>query len=61
MLCQRRGEPPSLHPCAYYSKKLSPAELNYDIRNRVSGDQVGFEGMVAFVGGSKKKKKKTLW
>lgn len=31
---QWQGEPPPLHPCAYYSKKLSPAEQNYDIGNR---------------------------
>lgn len=33
-LSQRRGEPPVLYPCAYFSKKLSPAEQNYDISNR---------------------------
>ncbi len=27
-------EPPVLHPCAYFSKKLSPAEQNYDIGDR---------------------------
>ncbi len=25
--------PPVLHPCAYFSKKMSPAEQNYDIGN----------------------------
>ncbi|KAK3556936.1 hypothetical protein QTP70_022432 [Hemibagrus guttatus] len=34
VLSQRRGETPVLHPCAYFSKKLSPAEQNYDIGNR---------------------------
>ncbi|KAK3546809.1 hypothetical protein QTP86_002918 [Hemibagrus guttatus] len=34
VLSQRRGETPALHPYAYFSKKLSPAEQNYDIRNR---------------------------
>ncbi len=34
VLSQQSGEPPSLHPCAYFSKKLSPAEVNYDIGNR---------------------------
>ncbi|KAK3536851.1 hypothetical protein QTP86_027028, partial [Hemibagrus guttatus] len=29
VLSQRRGETPVLHPCAYFSKKLSPAEQNY--------------------------------
>ncbi|KAK3519811.1 hypothetical protein QTP70_006485 [Hemibagrus guttatus] len=33
VLSQRRGETPVLHPCAYFSKKLSPAEQNYDIGN----------------------------
>ncbi|KAK3516080.1 hypothetical protein QTP70_005222 [Hemibagrus guttatus] len=34
VLSQRRGETPVLHPCAYFSKELSPAEQNYDIGNR---------------------------
>ncbi|KAK3565211.1 hypothetical protein QTP86_001027 [Hemibagrus guttatus] len=34
VLSQRRGETPVLHPCAYFSKKLSPAEQNYDIGNQ---------------------------
>ncbi|KAG1925134.1 retrotransposable element [Pimephales promelas] len=34
VLSQRQGNPPQLHPCAFYSKKLSPAEQNYDIGNR---------------------------
>ncbi|KAK3564218.1 hypothetical protein QTP86_011202 [Hemibagrus guttatus] len=34
VLSQRRGATPVLHPCAYFSKKLSPVEQNYDIRNR---------------------------
>ncbi|KAK3516125.1 hypothetical protein QTP70_005370 [Hemibagrus guttatus] len=34
VLSQRRGETPVLHPCAYFSKRLSPAEQNYDIGNR---------------------------
>ncbi len=34
ILSQHHGEPPCLHPCAYYSRKLSPAEQNYDISNR---------------------------
>ncbi|KAL0199907.1 hypothetical protein M9458_003094, partial [Cirrhinus mrigala] len=31
---QQQGKSTELHPCAYYSKKLSPAERNYDIGNR---------------------------
>uniref|UniRef100_A0A8C1X240 Gypsy retrotransposon integrase-like protein 1 n=1 Tax=Cyprinus carpio TaxID=7962 RepID=A0A8C1X240_CYPCA len=34
VLSQRQGDPPRLHPCAFFSKKLSPAEQNYDIGNR---------------------------
>ncbi len=34
MLSQQFDEPPHLQPCAYYSKKLSSAEQNYDIGNR---------------------------
>ncbi|KAL0203721.1 hypothetical protein M9458_001739, partial [Cirrhinus mrigala] len=33
-LSQAVGEPPLLHPCAYYSRKLSPVEQNYDVGNR---------------------------
>lgn len=33
-LSQWKGEPPVLHPCAYFSRKLSPAEQNYDVGNR---------------------------
>ncbi len=34
VLSQYHGEPPWLHPCTYFSWKLSPAERNYDIGNR---------------------------
>ncbi len=34
VLSQQCGEPPILHPCAYFSSKLNPAEQNYDIGNR---------------------------
>ncbi|KAL0149815.1 hypothetical protein M9458_054863 [Cirrhinus mrigala] len=34
VLSQQQGTPPRLHPCAFFSKKLSSAEQNYDIRNR---------------------------
>ncbi len=34
VLSQWKGEPPVLHPCAYFSKKLSPVEQNYDVGNR---------------------------
>lgn len=34
ILSQYFGEKPKLHPVAYYSKKLTPAEQSYDIGNR---------------------------
>ncbi|KAL0147094.1 hypothetical protein M9458_057618, partial [Cirrhinus mrigala] len=34
VLSQHHGTPPRLHPCAYFSRKLSPAERNYDTGNR---------------------------
>lgn len=34
VLSQRQGEPPKLHPCAFFSRRLSPAERNYDVGNR---------------------------
>ncbi|KAL0165999.1 hypothetical protein M9458_037843, partial [Cirrhinus mrigala] len=34
VLSQYSGEPPKLHPCAFFSRKFSPAEQNYDIGNR---------------------------
>ncbi len=34
VLSQQQGTPPKLHPCAFFSRQLSPAERNYDIGNR---------------------------
>ncbi|KAK3557853.1 hypothetical protein QTP86_003254 [Hemibagrus guttatus] len=34
VLSQRHGEPGKLHPCAYYSRRLTAAECNYDVGNR---------------------------
>lgn len=34
ILSQRQGSPPKLFPCAFYSRKLSSAERNYDVGNR---------------------------
>jgi hypothetical protein len=31
---QHSGTPPKLRPCAFFSKKLSPVERNYDLRDR---------------------------
>lgn len=39
VLSQCHREPPFLHPCTFYSKKLSPAEQNYNIGNRTSSHQ----------------------
>ncbi|KAI3374617.1 hypothetical protein L3Q82_021191 [Scortum barcoo] len=34
VLSQRSSEDQKLHPCAFFSRRLSPAERNYDIGNR---------------------------
>ncbi len=34
VLSQQQGTPAKLHPCAFFSRKLSPAEKNYDIGKR---------------------------
>lgn len=34
VLSQRSPKDNKVHPCAYFSKKLSPAERNYDVGNR---------------------------
>ncbi|KAK3506694.1 hypothetical protein QTP70_015432 [Hemibagrus guttatus] len=34
VLSQQQGNPSHLHPCAFFSHKLNPAERNYDIGNR---------------------------
>ncbi|KAL0173827.1 hypothetical protein M9458_029795, partial [Cirrhinus mrigala] len=34
VLSQAVGEPPLFHPCAFYSRKLSRPEQNYDVGNR---------------------------
>ncbi|KAK3522503.1 hypothetical protein QTP86_016199 [Hemibagrus guttatus] len=34
VLSQRHGEPGKLHPCAFYSQRLTAAEANYDVGNR---------------------------
>ncbi len=34
VLSQQQGNPSRLHPCAFFSRKLSLAERNYDIGNR---------------------------
>ncbi|KAK3507763.1 hypothetical protein QTP70_000217 [Hemibagrus guttatus] len=34
VLSQQQGNPRKLHPCAFFSRKLSPAEVSYDIGNR---------------------------
>lgn len=34
VLLQCHGNPEKLYPCAFFSQKLTPAEINYDIGNR---------------------------
>ncbi|KAK3512423.1 hypothetical protein QTP70_009845 [Hemibagrus guttatus] len=34
VLSQQQGNPSPLHPCAFFSRKLNPVEVNYDIGNR---------------------------
>ncbi|KAK3510494.1 hypothetical protein QTP70_009151 [Hemibagrus guttatus] len=34
VLSQRHGEPGKLHPCAFYSRRLTATEANYDVGNR---------------------------
>ncbi|XP_059367578.1 uncharacterized protein LOC132106012 [Carassius carassius] len=45
VLSQQQGNPSRLHPCAFFSRKLNPAEANYDI---------GICELQALAGGSKK-------
>ncbi|KAK3506361.1 hypothetical protein QTP70_031351 [Hemibagrus guttatus] len=34
VLSQRHGDPGKVHPCAFYSRKLTTAEVNYDVGNQ---------------------------
>lgn len=34
VLSQRQGNPEKIYPCAFFSRKLTPAEQNYDVGNR---------------------------
>ncbi|KAL0161769.1 hypothetical protein M9458_045494, partial [Cirrhinus mrigala] len=34
VLSQRHGQPGKLHPCTFYSRKLTSAKRNYDVRNK---------------------------
>ncbi len=34
VLSQRQGNPLKVYPCAFYSRKINPAEQNYDVGNR---------------------------
>ncbi|KAK3506468.1 hypothetical protein QTP70_001152 [Hemibagrus guttatus] len=34
VLSQQQGNPQKLHPCTFFSRKLNPAEVNYDSGNR---------------------------
>ncbi len=34
ILSQRQGSPAKMYPCAFYSRKLTPSERNYDVGDR---------------------------
>lgn len=34
VLSQRQGNPEKMYPCAFFSRKLTPDEQNYDVGNR---------------------------
>lgn len=51
ILSQRFGEPPKLYLCAFYSRKLSSTEWNYDILLPLTPRQLGAAGSEAGVGG----------
>ncbi|KAI3366903.1 hypothetical protein L3Q82_009548, partial [Scortum barcoo] len=53
VLSQRSSEDQKLHPCVFFSRRLSPAERNYDIGNRelLASCQAGVGGVAPLVGG----------
>ncbi len=51
VLSQRSSTDGKMHPCAYFSHRLSPAERNYDIGNRVAGCQACLGRVASLVGG----------
>ncbi len=53
VLSQRVIKDNKVHPCAFFSHKLSPTERNYDICKReLLADKLAFGRMEALVGGS---------
>jgi len=53
VLSQCQGSPPKLYPCAYYSRKLSPLERNYDVSDReLLAMKAAFEEWRHFLEGS---------
>uniref|UniRef100_A0A4W5L7V2 Gypsy retrotransposon integrase-like protein 1 n=1 Tax=Hucho hucho TaxID=62062 RepID=A0A4W5L7V2_9TELE len=56
VLSQQQGNPARPHPCAFFSKKLSPAEINYDIGNReLLGIKLALEEWGHWLEGAKEK------
>ncbi|KAK3560261.1 hypothetical protein QTP86_003987 [Hemibagrus guttatus] len=54
VLSRSRGTPNRLHPCAFFSRKLNPAERNYDIGNReLLAVKLALEEWRHWVGGAK--------
>ncbi|XP_042341350.1 uncharacterized protein LOC121942262, partial [Plectropomus leopardus] len=51
VLSQRDPETQKLHPCAFFSRRLSSAERNYDVGNRAVGGGVSLAGVEALAGG----------
>ncbi|KAI2647035.1 Transposon Tf2-6 polyprotein [Labeo rohita] len=51
VLSQRASSDDKMHPCAFFSHRMSAAERNYNIGNRVVGGQASVGGMASLVRG----------
>ena len=47
ILSQKNGADQKIHPCAFYSHKLTPTERNYDIGDRAIGSKIGPRGVAS--------------
>lgn len=47
VLCQCSAEDHRLHPCAFYSRSITPAEHNYDVGDGVAGGPCRLDGVEA--------------